>query len=158
MGIMVFRNHKAAFGWGFAAIFVLFVAAMTYVFFRDGPPPGYSQPLIAALLALFWLFALAGFGYAASKPCVTVSVLPTLSVRIVHRYLFSRVDREVPSAVIGRAQVTESRDDDGDPYFYARAILGEGFRIDLFEGHDRESCDSICRRFNAALSIGALDS
>lgn len=155
--MVAFRNHKAVFGWVFAAIFVLFAGAMTYVFFRDGPPAGYSQLLIAALLALFWLFALAGFGFAASQPCVTVSVFPARDVRVAHRYLFRRAERLVPRAEIEPAQVVESRDDDGDPYFYARATLGDGLRIDLAEGHDRESCDSICRRFNAILSIGPPD-
>ncbi len=153
MNIVIFRNYKAVFGWGFTAIFVLLVVAMTYVFLRDGPPDGYSQPLVAALLALFWLFALAAFGYAASRPCVTVSVSSTGDVRVIRRYLFRRAEHIFPRAEIEPARIVESRDDDGEPYFYARAKLSDAQPVDLFEGHDRESCKAICERFNSALAI-----
>ncbi|NTV96015.1 MAG: hypothetical protein HGA75_11475 [Thiobacillus sp.] len=148
----VFQNRTALFGWVLSALFLLFVAAMTYVLLRDGPPPGYPWPAPAILMGLFWLFGLAGAGYCASKPCLTVTAGQASTLVVVRRYPFGREERRVPLAEVEPARVIESRDDDGDPYFQARAELNDGSRLDLAEGHDRARCESVCARFNQALS------
>ena len=149
--MVVFRNHKAAYLWVFMAVFMTLVAAMSYVFLRDGPPPNYSMALMSAILGGFWIGGLAGSSFVASKPCVTVTVQPHSSVRIVHRYPFRRDQQEVHNNQIENAQVVESCDDEGDPYFFARAKLFDGSSVDLFECHDRQSCEAACARFNQAV-------
>ena len=47
---MTFRNNGAAFLWGFSAIFLVLVAAMTYVFIRNGTPFGYPPIIVTGAL------------------------------------------------------------------------------------------------------------
>jgi hypothetical protein len=49
-----FRNRMAWALWIFAAIWMTFLLAMTWVVFRDGPPDGHSVATTAAIGALFW--------------------------------------------------------------------------------------------------------
>lgn len=147
-----FKNHKAAFLWGFMAVFMSFVAAMTYVLLRDGPPAGYSEAMMAAVMGFFWIGGLGGCSFAASKPCVTVRVHVKSAVSVVHRYPFHRVESHAAIDKVKQAWVIESRDDEGDPYFIVRAKFVDGADFDLFENHDRQSCESACARFNTALS------
>lgn len=54
---MTFRNNVAAFLWVFSSIFLLLVAAMTYVFIRNGTPFGYPPIIVTGALALLWIGA-----------------------------------------------------------------------------------------------------
>lgn len=151
-GRVVYRNRTAAFAWGVSAAFLLVVAAMTYLLFRDGPPPGHPMPVMAVILAVFWLGGLGLAAYVAGKPCLTVTVTPGASMVVVERFPFRRRERRFASADVDPARVIESRDDDGEPYFLAQAGLQDGTRLDLYEGHDRERCASVCESFNRARS------
>lgn len=152
LNMVVFRNHNAAYLWGFMAVFMMFIAAMSYVLLRDGPPPGYSEAMLAALMVMFWIGGLTASARAATRPCITVTLRPDATLRIVRRYPFKRSVLSVHNSEIERAQVIESRDDDGDPYFFSRVELSDGSKLDLFECHDRQTCESVCARFNQAVS------
>jgi hypothetical protein len=150
---LVFRNYKAAFLWGFMAVFMTFVALMTWVLFRDlsaSKSHGFWQ---AVIMGVFWIAGLGFSVFAASRPCVTVTVQPG-TVRIVHQFPFSRKQRDVMYGELEGAKVGESRDSEGDPYFYARTRLKDGSRIDLFGSHRREKCETVCANFNDAVSGG----
>jgi hypothetical protein len=149
--MMVFRNRKAAFLWGFMAAFMALLAAMSYVLLRDGPPPGYSLEFLTTVMGIFWIGGLGGCCFAASHPCVTVTVQPHSSVLITHSYPFRREQQDVPTDQVVSAGVVESPDDEGNPYFFARAKLIGGLSVDLFESHDRHRCESECARFNQAV-------
>jgi hypothetical protein len=149
--MVVFRNRKAAYLWGVMGAFMGIVAAMSYVLLRDGPPSGYSIASTAATVGLFWIGGLGGSAFAASHACVTVTVQPNATVRIVHQYPFRRDQQEVYNERINRASVVESRDAEGDPYYFARAALIDGAHVDLYEAHDRQRCESACARFNQAV-------
>ncbi len=149
--MVVFRNCKAAFLWGFMAVFITFVALMTWVLFRDlsnSKSHGFWQ---AAIMGVFWVAGLGFSAFAARRPCVSVAVQAG-TVRIVHRYPFSREQREVLPGEFESARIVESRDSDGDPYFHARACLNDGSYVDLFESQNRERCEAVCERFNAAVA------
>ncbi len=147
----VWRNHNAAYAWGFALVGLLFAAAMSHVLWRDGPPPGYPLPAIAAALALLWLFAVGLASYAASRPCLTVR-LAGGTLCVVRRFPFRREEHRVACAEVVSARVVEARDDDGDPYFHARTSLADGAGLDLYEGHDQARALAVCERFNRALA------
>lgn len=148
---MTFLNNSAAYVWGFAAIFMLVVAAMTYVFIHDGAPAGYSPLFVFGVVTFFWIGGLGLSAFAASKHCLHVTVQPDSSIYIVWRYPFKKKARSVLPAELTPAKVFESRDDEGSPYFRARVTLADTTTIDLAEAHRRESCESTCQRFNAAV-------
>lgn len=151
--MITYRNRSAAFLWAFAAVFLLIVAAMSTLLLVDGPPPGYPPPAIVLIMALFWLFGLGLAGYAASRPCLMVSLEPGSTILVVRHYPFSREERRLSRTEAGAASVIEGRDDDGDPYFHARITLKDGTPLVLTEGHDRERCEEVCRNFNRDLAV-----
>ena len=73
---MTFRNNLAAYLWGFSAVFLMFVAAMTYVLIRDGVPPRYPPIIIAATMVIFWMGAVGFAIFAVSKHCLRVTINP----------------------------------------------------------------------------------
>jgi hypothetical protein len=150
---LIFRNYKAAFLWGFMAVFMAFVALMTWVLFRDLSASKSQGLWQAVIMSVFWIAGLGFSMFAAGRPCMTVVVQPR-TIRIVHRYPFSRKQHDVSYGELTSAQVVESRDSEGDPYFYARTSLKDGSRIDLFESHRREKCETVCANFNDAVSGG----
>lgn len=157
---MIFRNNKAVFLWGFAALFLTFVAVMTYVLIRDGAsqiqiyPPcnnNYYPPwFMSGVLTVFWLAGCGFAVYAARRHCLRVAVLPDRAVSITWRYPFKSITRIIQNTEMSRAQVLVSRDDEGSPYFHARIVLADGAPIDIGEGHNRELCENVCVHFNTA--------
>jgi hypothetical protein len=148
--MMVFRNYKAAFLWGFMAIFMSLVALMTWVLFRDLSKSQSHGVWQSVIMGVFWIAGLGFSAFAASQPCVKVVVAHGF-VRIVHRYPFSRLEHELPYDRAKPAQIVESRDSEGDPYFSARAGMVDGLPIDLFESHSRGKCEAVCVEYNAAV-------
>jgi hypothetical protein len=95
-----FRNYTAAFLWGFAALWLAMLCAVTHVFLRDGPPSGLSSPGMVAILAIFWT---AGIGLAvlsSSQPCVSVLVTDDGSVLTTLRYPHKVVRKQVQGALV----------------------------------------------------------
>ena len=152
---MKFRNNVAAFLWGFSAIFLLFVAVMTYVFIRDGAPSGHSPIILTGVMVLFWVGACGLTLFSASKHCLRVTVKSDSHISITWRFPFRKEERIVARADLAPASVVESTDDEGAPYFYARVPLQDGTMIDLAEGHDRGACEATCTRFNAVVWGGS---
>ena len=150
---MTFRNNKAAFIWGFSAVFIVIVAVMTFLLLRDGPPGGMSPLLAASLMGIFWLGGTGLCGYAAGRGCSQVTVRQDASIQILARYPLRRGTRTLEHSHCAAAQATESTDDEGTSYYYARVALADGTSINLYEGHDREACQSTCARFNAAAGL-----
>ncbi|WNM62131.1 hypothetical protein [Candidatus Nitrospira neomarina] len=148
---MTFRNNVAAFLWGFSAIFLVLVAAMTYVFIRDGAPFGYSPIIVTGAMALLWIGAVGLTVYSTSKHCLRVTVRSDSPVFITWRFPFRKEERIVARTDIAPATVVESTDDEGAPYFHVRVPIQDGTMIDIAEGHHRASCEATCLRFNAIL-------
>jgi hypothetical protein len=151
MKTATFRINNAAWLWGFALCFLLFNAAMTYVFLRDGAPPGYSALMVQAIMALFWVCSLGLSAYAASLFCLRITVQSGTGVMVVWRYPFNSTRLSLPSSSLGPAQVIEGKSSDGDPYFQAQLTLPDGRPLSLAEGPSREWCKAECARFNASI-------
>lgn len=152
---VVFRNHKALFLWGFAAVFMTFVGLMTWVLIRDGAPAGYSLPFMVAVFAVFWLAGLALVGYVAQAPCIEVRARSHADIVIRWRYPLRRVERRLLRRDATPARMVEGKDSDGDPYFHAQIDLPDGTTVDLWEGHDRDHAEAVCARYNQALGLSA---
>lgn len=148
---VTFRNRMAAFLWGFTVVWLGMVATFTWLLFTDGAPEGTSPLLMRAVLGAFWL---AGFGLVAwvsGKAITMVTVERDRSVSCTRRYPF-RVERwSLPASDVSPAELVESKDSEGDPYFYARIYESNGRIVDLAEAHDRERCENACKRFNEAI-------
>jgi hypothetical protein len=147
--LLVVRNCKAAFIWGFACFFLTGVGAMTLVLVRDGAPPGYAPALSFAIAAAFWIGALGLAAFASSRSCTHVRLNPGSTVLFVQRYPFRRTVHTLSIAELPAASVVTGEDSEGDPYFYARTVLPDGTEFDLFEGHDRNGCERVVERFEA---------
>lgn len=150
-----FRNCKAAFLWGFAALFLGFVVAMSWVLLRDGPPAGYSLTFMLAVYALFWASGLGLAVYAAGHPCIHVTARSHGDVQIRWRYPHRSMERRLSPRDRTPAQCVEGRDSDGDPYFRVRISLPDGMVVDLWEGHDHAQALAECQRYNAAIGVVA---
>jgi len=144
----------ALFLWGFAAVWLTLLAAMTYVVARDGPPAGTSASTIVVILGTLWLFGVGLVAFVSTKPCFFVSVDHANRVSAAWRYPHKVVRKELRTASVRPAAVIESQDSEGGPYFYARVQTTAGESIDIAEGHDRSACEQACERFNRALRQG----
>jgi hypothetical protein len=147
-----FRNRIALFLWGFAAVFILFLTAMTYIYYRDGLPTNYSPDVALVVIVVLWLGGIGLVTYVSGKPCIFVTVIPNKRILIIWQYPFKKVRREVSCKDITPAVVVESRDDEDNPYFYARVSLSDGEKFDITESHDRKKCEVVCTSFNLVLS------
>jgi hypothetical protein len=148
---VTFQNRLAGFLWGFAAVWLTMLLAMTYVVLRDGPPEGSSAPTVVIVMALFWIGGIGLGAFVSTKPCIFVTIEQGNSVSATWRYPHKVVRRVLPAASVLPAAVIDSRDSDGDPYFYARANTIDGEPIDITEGHSQKDCEQACERFNSAL-------
>jgi hypothetical protein len=70
----IFRNRMAWVLWIFMAVWMFFLASMTYVLLRDGSPPGYSRPLLCAVLSVFWAAGLGASAWAGRQRIVRVDL------------------------------------------------------------------------------------
>lgn len=144
----VFRNRKAAFLWGFMAVWLGMLIVFTGLFLRDGVPAGQSLPLFVGVLAVFWIGGLGAAAHVLTQPLIEVRVVATGEVQVRRRYPWRVVERRYPRGAPRRATLVEGRDSDNDPYFRARLDLPEGDHVDLWEGHDREQAQTEVDRFH----------
>lgn len=99
---MTFRNNVAAFLWGLSAIFLVLVAAMTYVLIHDGTPLGYSPIIVTGALALFWIGAVGFTGFSMSKHCLCVTVQSDSHVFMTWSFPFRKEEKmwRVPTLLL----------------------------------------------------------
>jgi hypothetical protein len=143
---MTFSNRAAGFVWAFVIVWLTLLVAFTVLLARDGPPEGYSLPIMAAALAIFWIAGLAAGGVASAKPCYVAS-LKSSGATLLWQYPFRRIRLAIPLDQIEPPEVVEGRDSDGDPYFFAQLTLPALPQFDLAEGGSRTECDNVCRAF-----------
>jgi hypothetical protein len=143
---MTFTNRTAGFVWAFVMVWLTLLVAFTVLLARDGPPEGYSLPTMAAALAVFWIAGLAAGGVASAKPCYVASLTPS-GATLLWQYPFRRIRLGIPLDQIEAPQVVESRDSDGDAYFFVRLELPAMPPFDLAEGRIRSECDGAYRAF-----------
>ena len=146
-----FKNRSSAFLWGFSVVWLTMLLAMTYVVYRDGPPNNYMPVLTWSVLGFFWLGGIALASFSASKPCFELTVESHQRVSATWRYPLRVVRRSFIKSQLRPAQVVESRDSEGDPYYIARVMTSDGTALDFKEGHMRSKCEDACSQFNHLL-------
>lgn len=148
---VTFQNRTAIFLWGFTVAWIGMLCAMTYVLVRDGAPDGHSVAATVLVAAVFWAAGIGLAFFAASKPCYFVAVYRGSRIAATWRYPHKVICKVVPRPQVEPALVVDSKDSDGDPYYFARAALLQGEPLDIAESHAREVCEKACHRFNEAL-------
>lgn len=148
-----FHNRKAAFLWGFMAVWMIMLIVFTGLFLRDGPPAGHSLLLFGGVLAVFWTGGLAATGHVLSKPLIDVRLASTGEVCVRRRFLWRLEERRYARAAPVQATLVEGRDSDNDPYFHARLLLPDGDAVDLWEGHDRAQAVAEVERFRRSAGV-----
>jgi hypothetical protein len=128
-----FQNRIALFLWGFAAVWLTILVAMTYVVLRDGPPAGSSVPMVVLIMSVFWICAIGLGAFISTKPCFFVTVDQGSGVTATWRYPHKVVRKVLRATSVKPAAVISSQDSEGGPYFYARVISIGGESIDIAE-------------------------
>ena len=159
---MKLSNKAARFGWWFSACFLLMCAVFTYILIRDGlsrtqtysPSAfGHALPwLMPTVLAMFWA---AGFGaawYLMCIPCVEARVDASGSVHILRRYPFRKESQTIHAADLAGAELVETKDSEGDLYYFIRFTTADGMQIDVAQSPDRTICETALNSFKAALA------
>ena len=148
-----FHNHKAVFLWGFMACWMAMLLTFTWLFARDGAPPGTSPLLLAGVLCLFWFAGISISAWAPGHALVDVEVRSCGRVQIRKRYLLRVVERQLGPCDGVHAKLVETSDSDGDPYFHARLVASGEHELNLWEGSDRAHALAEVERFNAAAGV-----
>jgi hypothetical protein len=146
-----FKNCSSAFLWGFSVVWLFMLLVMTYVVHRDGPPNNHTPILTWSAVGFFWLGGIALAFFSASKPCFELRVESQKRVSATWRYPLRVVRRSFIKSQLCPAQVVESRDSEGDPYYIARVMTSDGTALDIQEGHRRSNCENACSQFNDLL-------
>lgn len=147
---MEFSIRTPAVLWGFMAVFLGFVAAMSWITLKSGPPPGYSVPVIAGVLGFFWMGGWIGWCHVAAHPCVRISLLNKGQLRLLLRYPFRRERHDFRAEDLLPAELVQTTDDEGDVYYQATICLQgkEDFSFNLAESHQKETVEAACACFN----------
>lgn len=148
---IVFANYKPAFGWFLTSCCLLMAAVISFIFYKDGPPAGFSPLSFRIMLFLFWSFVVGGATYAFNIPCVIIFFTPEARLRVVMQYPFSKQTNEVSPSSIKQVTIVETKDSDGDPYFLSRVNIDNGMRFDFYESHHRPDCEMQCEKMRALL-------
>jgi hypothetical protein len=145
----VVHNRVAVFFWLFAVAWLWGLLTMSYLLIRDGLPPDQPVWFVAAMVTLFWAGGVGLSLYAVNKHCLSVRVDGAVQVTVTWLYPFKRRQEQFAIASIMPAQVQETKDSDGDPYFECWFVTPAGVRVVIAESHGRELCDTVCEAFNA---------
>ena len=154
MARATFRNRLPSGIWVFAALWMTFLIAMTWVVLRDGPPDGHSVASIAAIGAFFWAGGIGLSMWACTFRVLRVDVGDSGALDVVWRSPVRVERRRVEARDVPPAVIVTGNDSDGDPYYYCRVTLADGATLDLGEGHGRPPIEEIATRFNAATRQG----
>jgi len=122
----------------FITIAVLMMAAFTYLYYRDGPPPG-TGAWFSFLLGFFWLGVLAGANETYFEPRTQVWHDQTEGCLIVRELWLWRTAEEAVGAA--PPVVEEERDSDGDPRYVCWLETAGGRRIRMRESAVRAEAE-----------------
>jgi hypothetical protein len=136
--------------WIFAAIWMTFLIAMTWVVVRDGPPDGHSVATTAAVGAFFWAGGIGLSVWVCTFRLLRVDVQDGGALDVVWRSPVRVERRRVDARDVPPAVVVDGKDSDGDPYYHCRVTLADGAILDLAEGHQRPPIEETAARFNTA--------
>jgi hypothetical protein len=145
-------NRLAWFIWLFTLVYAAGFLAMLYLLPRDGLPAGDSAFKVTFFVALFFC----GLGILVWQSCTRcttcVTQLDNKRLLVVAQYPFARISHELALRDAQPAILLQTRDSDGDPYFYTQISVGYPFKepVKIAEG-SREFCTAARDQFNALM-------
>ncbi|WP_345530892.1 hypothetical protein [Viridibacterium curvum] len=84
-------------------------------------------------------------------PCVKAEGDHAGSFHIERRWLFRRGSQTLQRQDIASAELVETKDSEGAPYFSVRAAVTAGWSVEIAEGSDKAQCEQVLKDFEAAL-------
>lgn len=137
--------------WLLAASTIAILAAFTWLFLRDGPPPPLG-PFGWPLLGAFWLAGLAAVSSAKSFALVSMRIdRHGIVVREWLPYAVRTTRCGVGEVVL--PTIVDGIDDDGDPRFRCELRLPDGHAVNLAESHRRLDVVAVRDRVLTALAL-----
>ncbi|MFN0115797.1 MAG: hypothetical protein ACKVPY_14085 [Paracoccaceae bacterium] len=133
---LVILNRTAAFAWGFMAIWLAMLGAITWLFVRDGGMGQFDYGIEFAILGVFWIAGIGAAGHFASIPLIRVEREGDRIV-LTERSLFAREVRVAGAAEVCGPAIEEGRDSEGDPLFTVVLTFPGGHRAAVVESNDR---------------------
>jgi hypothetical protein len=144
----VVHNRVAVFFWLFAIAYLWGLLMMSYLLIRDGLPADQPVWFVAAMVPFFWAGGIGLALYAMNRHCLSIRVDETAQVTVTWLYPFKRRQERFAVSSVAPAQVQQTKDSDGDPYFECWFVTPAGVRVVVTESHTRELCDTVCEAFN----------
>lgn len=146
-------NRLAIAGWVFMAIWMGFLALMTWVLHRDGPHPSQPGWLQQGAIALFWLVGLPATLQAFAEPMTRLRIGADGDATITRRSLLSREEERFPPGSIAAVEVRQGKDSDGDPIFRTTLVATDGRERLIREGPDGAVQEALAQRARTALGL-----
>jgi len=146
---LIAAHGGAVFGWGFMTLWLGFLLIFTYLYFRDGAPPG-SAHYFPWVLALFWLFGGAGAWHFYALPRIEVRLDASRGALVVYEVWLWRERAELAG---GAAPAVEaSTDSDGDVSYGCWIETATGRRLCVTSSIVREPVEQARQRLLAAVA------
>jgi hypothetical protein len=129
------HNRKAAFLWGFMAIWFGMLSMFVYLYVTK-PLFGEQGQWMPIGLGLFFIFGIGGMKWAFGHPIVSLR-LADGRAQIRELYAFRVESTTCLADEISVLPIREDKDSDGDPYFKLEITVREKTFL-IWESHSRE--------------------
>lgn len=110
------------------AIWMSFLAMMTYVFVRDGGFHQFDIQMEFAILAGFWIFGMAGTSYFFSQPATKLNIIGH-KIELTEIWLFKKEIHFLNKADIKDIYIKTHLDSDGDSFELILQTFKKDFSI-----------------------------
>lgn len=147
-------NRLAIAAWVFMALWLAFLALMTWVLHSGGPHPSQPAWVQQGAIGLFWLIGLPASLQAFAEPMTRLRIYPDRSATITRRSLLAREEEHYPPSSIAAVEVRQGKDGDGDPIFRATLVAADGRERLIREGPDVAVQEALAQRARVALGLG----
>ena len=148
---MKIENRTPRFGQAMSALLVASWLIPVAVVRLRGAPNEPATHWTWLLLAAFGIGALAALVHANRRPAVTFDIGRNGDVVLTEATLLPRRSRRIRPEEVVDIAVSESEDQDGDPYFRAGVTFMDGGQSVIAEGHRRDEIEQTIARVSDAL-------
>lgn len=120
------------------------ISVFTWLFFRDGGFHQFDPWLERGVMALFWVFGVAGCGAMLGQP-LTYVTFTAGTVHVGQRWLLKHQQESFAINRLSAPEIHQRKDSDGDPY-YTLVLTAGGRDIVLKEGNDKPTLELLRTR------------
>ncbi len=142
------------------AVWLIFLAIFTWLFNRDGGFHQFSIEIELGILALFWLFGIAGASHVYNIELTKVvfenrsaDSNTEISAAVIAIKPWSRTVENLPADSFRDLEIQRLKDSDGDEYFSLVFTTPGGRKYTLREGHDHGTVHATLTQINEVLRL-----